>query len=371
MRRFMTHFRPIRLFTAVALAGALAFTSSVTMAAEQPNLGTAANYAVMATSEITNTGATTIQGGLALHPGTSVSGAPVVVGDSDVANAAADLAHDDLTVAYGDAFGALTTRNLTGEDLGTVGVLTPGVYTFDSSAQLTGNLTLDGGGATNPVFIFQMGTSLTTATSATVSLQNGAGACAVFWQVGSSATIGAATSFQGTIMAAASITMNAGATIGVGGLNYGGRALAMNGAVTMINNTIIAPSDECVFAAAPTPTPVPTSAPTTAPSSPPSAAPSSPASAAPSAPAASDAPAASNVSPAPGSTASDKPSAVTTVPVFNVPGISLFPGLPELPDTRMAGSPTAATATVALLALTGLAAVAALSAALVSSRRRW
>ena len=169
----------------------------------------------MATSEITNTGATSIQGGLALHPGTSVSGDPVVVGNYDVANAAADLAHDHLVVAYGDAFDALTTTNLTGSDLGTVGVLTPGVYTFDSSAQLTGNLTLDGAGQTNPVFIFQMGTSLT-ATSASVSLQNGAGACAVFWQVGRPATIGAATSFPGTITAA--LLALAGLTV-LGGLS--------------------------------------------------------------------------------------------------------------------------------------------------------
>ena len=314
-------------------------------------MGTAANYAVMATSEITNTGATTIQGGLALHPGTSVSGEPVVTGNYDVNNAAADLAHDHLIVAYGDAFDALTTTNLTGSDLGTVGVLTPGVYTFDSSAQLTGNLTLDGGGATNPVFIFQMGSSLTTATSASVSLQNGAGACAIFWQVGSSATIGAATSFQGTLMAAESISMNAGATIGVGGLNYGGRALAMNGAVTMINNTIIAPSDECVFSAAPTPTPTPTPVPTATPSPvatvAPTTAPSSPTS---SAPAASDIP--------------------TTVPVFTVPGISLFPGLPDLPNTHMAGSPAAATTMVPWLALTALAALGGLSIKVLSSRRR-
>ncbi|HEX2142221.1 MAG TPA: ice-binding family protein, partial [Candidatus Limnocylindria bacterium] len=197
------------------------------MAAEQPTMGTAANYAVMATSTITNTGATTIIGGLALDPGTAVTGAPVVVGSYDVDNAAAELAHDHLIVAYDEAFNATTTTVLTGSDLGTVGVLTPGVYTFDSSAQLTGNLTLDGGGATNPVFIFQMGSTLTTAPAASVTLQNGAGACAIFWQVGSSATIDAGTSFQGTIMAAESITMNAGATIGAGGLNYGGRALAM------------------------------------------------------------------------------------------------------------------------------------------------
>ena len=379
MRRLMTLTRPIRLLTAVALAGALAFTSSVTMAAEQPNLGTAANYAVMAATTITNTGPTIVTGNMALSPGTAITGFPpgTVNGETDVADADAGLAQTDLAVAYNDAAAETTTVNLTGTDLGGL-TLTPGTYTLDSSAQLTGTLTLDGQGSTNATFIFQIGSTLTTASNSSVSLINGAGACAVFWQVGSSATLGSTTDFQGTIMAMASITMNTGATIGVGGLNRGGRALARTGAVTLDSNIITAPASTCAFAAAPTPTPVPTAtpspvatvAPTAAPSSPPSAAPSSPASAAPSAPsapAASDSPAASNVSPAPGSTASDTPSAVTTVPVFNVPGISLFPGLP---DTRTSGSPAAATTTVALLALAGLAAVAALSAALVSSRRR-
>lgn len=331
MRRLMTSTRPIRLLAALGLAGALAVGSTIALAAEPPNLGTAANYAVMATSEITNTGATSIQGGLGLHPGTSVSGAPVVVGSYDVDNAAADLAHDHLIVAYNAAFAALTTTNLTGSDLGTVGVLTPGVYTFDSSAQLTGNLTLDGGGATNPLFIFQMGSSLTTATSASVSLQNGAGACAVFWQVGSSATIGESTSFQGTIMADTSITMNAGATIGVGGLNHGGRALAMDGAVTMINNTIIAPTSSCESAAAPI------SAPTTAPTDVPS------------------------------------DTAATSVPaiqVFSVPGPSLSPGLPLLPDTGLADAAGMPLTAVALLALAGVATLGLVSAASASGRRR-
>jgi len=385
MRRLMTLTRPIRLLTAVALAGALAFASSVTMADDHtPHLGTAENYAILATSEITNTGATTINGGLALT-GTSVSGAPTVTGLYDVDNAAADLAWNDLGSAYGEAAAAVTTTNLTGQDLGTVGVLTPGVYTFDSSAQLTGNLTLDGGGQTNPLFIFQTGSTLITAPGASVTLQNGAGACAIFWQVGSSATFDAATSFQGTVMAAVSITMNAGATIGDGGLNYGGRAMALNGAVTMINNTITAPSDNCAYAAAatptPTPTPVPTAVPTATPSPiatvAPTAAPSSPASVAPSAPDASESPATGGASPAPASSASDTPRAVTT-PRFNIPGISLFPGLPgtpgttgttDVPNTSMAPPPAISTPTVTLLALTGLMAVG-MSMKVALSRRR-
>ena len=159
--------------------------------------------------------------------------------------------------------------------------LTPGTYTFDSSAQLTGTLTLDGQGSTNAVFIFQIGSTLTTASNSTVELINGAGACAVYWNVASSATLGTTTDFQGTIMAVTSITMNTGATIGVGGLGYGGRALAMNGALTLDTNVIISPPAGCAFAPAATPTPVPTpvatpvatpggtAAPTAAPTSPP------------------------------------------------------------------------------------------------------
>ena len=381
MRRLMTLTRPIRLLTAFALAGALALTSTVTMAAEQPTMGTAANYAVMGATAITNTGPTVVNGNMAISPGgsTSVTGFPpgVVNGELDAADADAVLAQTDLVGAYNDAAAETTTVNLTGTDLGGL-TLTPGTYTFDSSAQLTGTLTLDGGNDTNAVFIFQIGSTLTTASNSTVALINGAGACAVYWQVASSATLGTTTNFQGTIMAMTSITMNTGATIGVGGLGYGGRALAMNGAVTLDSNIITPPTDDCAFAAAPTPTPVPvptatpspvaTAAPTTAPSSPPSAAPSSPASVASSTPAASEAPAATIISPAPGSTAGDTPTAVTTVPLFNVPGISLFPGLPDLPDTRMAGSPETIAPMAALLALAGLVALGGLSMKLVTSR---
>lgn len=338
MPRLAILFRPLRLFTAIALAGALSFSASLAFAADQPRMGTAGNYAVMGATAISNTGPTVVNGNLAISPGgsSSVTGFPpgVVTGEMDMANADAVLAHTDLVGAYNDAAGETTTVNLTGTDLGGL-TLTPGTYTFDSSAQLTGTLTLDGQGSTNATFIFQIGSTLTTASNSTVELINGAGACAVFWQVGSSATLGTTTDFQGTIMAMTSITMNTGATIGVGGLGHGGRALAMNGALTLDTNVITPPPAGCSFAAAATLTPIATPAPT-APSS----------------------------TPGLTATASGPPLAGTPPP--GVPGISAFP---DLPDTSLSSSAAPITG-IALLAMAGAAAVAAMSIAFASSRRR-
>ena len=266
------------LAMAVGMAALLAFGATAVLAADQPRLGTAANYAVMAGETITNTGPTIVNGNLALSPGTSVTGFPpgTVNGESDVTNADAVLAQTDLVTAYNDAAAAVSTRDLTGVDLGGL-TLTPGVYTFSSSAQLTGTLTLDGQGSTNATFIFQIGSTLTTASASRVQLINGAGGCAVFWQVGSSATLGTTTAFQGTIMALQSITMNTGATIGVGGIGNGGRALARNAALTLDTNIITPPPPGCDFAAAPSPSDSPSTAPgaspTTAPAGPTASAP--------------------------------------------------------------------------------------------------
>jgi hypothetical protein len=156
-----------------------------------------------------------------------------VTGTQDVSDAASVLAQNDLVTGYTDAAHAPSTSNLSGKDLGGQN-LTPGVYTFSSSAQLTGPLTL----SENGVFIFQIGSALTTASNSTVLLQNGAQACAVFWQVGSSATLGSYTRFQGNLMALSSITM-------VTGANLTGRALARNGALTLDTNNITPPSGTC------------------------------------------------------------------------------------------------------------------------------
>jgi hypothetical protein len=268
MRHTTHHRSPLtRVAAILAVAATLTFGVAVAVAAEPPRLGTAANYAVMGATAITNTGPTVINGNMAISPSnaSSVTGFPVpgtVTGEVDAANADAVLAHTDLVTAYNDAAAEPVTVDLTGTDLGGL-TLTPGVYQFDSSAQLTGLLTLDGQGSTNATFIFQIGSTLTTASAARVRLINGAGACAVFWQVGSSATLGTTTSFQGTIMALTSITMNTGATIGVGGIGDGGRALAMNGAVTLDSNVITPPPAGCAFTAAPSVPASPSVAPST------------------------------------------------------------------------------------------------------------
>ena len=147
---------------------------------------------------------------------------------------------------------------MSGVDLGGK-TLGPGVYHFASSAALHGTVTLDGEGASNPTFIFQIGSTLTTGAGARVALKDGADGCAVFWAVGSSATIGTGTSLQGNLMADVSITMTTGATIGVGGGRNGGRAFAQSGAVTLDTNTIVPPAGACN---PPPPPPKPSAKPT-------------------------------------------------------------------------------------------------------------
>ena len=252
----------------VVLAAALALPP-IGLAAAPPDLGTAADYAIVANTTITNTGVSVIDGNLALV-GPSVTGlAGVVTGRSDIGNAAAARAEADVLSAHHDATGAGPVTDMSGVDLGGM-TLSPGIYHFGSSAALHGTLTLDGGGASNATFIFQIGSTLTTGTGARVRLINGADGCAVFWAVGSSATIGTATSLQGNLMALVSITMTTGATIGVGGGRNGGRAFAQNGAITLDTNVIIAPTGPCD---APAPTPKPTAVSTAVPTARPTAAP--------------------------------------------------------------------------------------------------
>lgn len=190
------------------------------------------NFAVLGASTDTNTGPTLVTGDLGVSPGTAIVGFPpgVVFGVQHSADAAAAAAQVQLTAAYTDAQGRLGATNLTGMDLGGM-TLTPGIYKFATSAQLTGILTLDAQGNANAQWIFQIGSTLTTATASSVVMINGGVPGNVYWAVGSSATLGTATAFQGNIMAQASITMVTGATLL-------GRVLARVGAVTMDTNAI-------------------------------------------------------------------------------------------------------------------------------------
>jgi Ice-binding-like len=209
---------------------ALIFTSSALAAAASVGLGTAAPFSVLGGSTVTNTGPTTMFGDLGLSPGSSVTGAPHVLGQSHVDDAVAIAAKNDLTTAYNDA-ASRPSSGSAGTDLAGQ-VFLPGVRTASSSLLLSsGSVTLDAQGNPAAVFIFQIGSTLITGSNTSVSLVNGAQACNVFWQVGSSATLGTGTSFVGTVMALESITANTAATIH-------GRLLARTGAVTLDTNTI-------------------------------------------------------------------------------------------------------------------------------------
>ncbi|MDX6350417.1 MAG: hypothetical protein QOF84_5207 [Streptomyces sp.] len=233
--RRRTRLKGIRVLLAglVLLATALPGPSHAHAAEAPVALGTAAGYAVLGGSTVTNTGLSVINGDLGLSPGTSVTGFPpgLVNGVKHVADASAAQAQSDLTAAYNDAAGRTTNTNLTSP--GNIGgtTLTPGVYKAASSLNITGTVTLDAQGDPNAVFIFQIGSTLITAPGSHVTLVNGAQPCNVFWQVGSSATIDTTTAFKGDILALTSITVNTGAVIQ-------GRALARNGAVTLDTNSI-------------------------------------------------------------------------------------------------------------------------------------
>jgi uncharacterized repeat protein (TIGR01451 family) len=195
-------------------------------------MGTTQNFAVLAYSTVTNTGPTIVTGDLGVDPGTAITGFPpgtVVGGTTHSADAVALQAQSDNTTAYNDLAAEACNTNIS-TDLGGL-TLVPGVYCFTSAAQLTGTLTLNAGGNANAVWIFKIGSTLITASNSSVVLENGAQQCNVFWQVGSSATLGTGTNFVGNIFALASVTLDTGAMVS-------GRALAQTGAVTMDSNTV-------------------------------------------------------------------------------------------------------------------------------------
>ncbi|MFJ2674065.1 ice-binding family protein [Streptomyces sp. NPDC087525] len=223
------------VLTVVLAATVIAATSTRANALATPvPLGTATSFAVLAGQSVTNTGPSVITGDLGVSPGTAISGFPpgLVNGVQHSADAVALQAKSDLVAAYNNAAGQATDAALPADAGGLT--LVPGVYTASSTLGLTGTLTLDAQGDPNAVWVFQVGSGLTTASASRVLLINGASPCNVYWQIGSSATLGTGTTFVGTIMALTSISVTTNASID-------GRALARNGSVTLDTNRITRP----------------------------------------------------------------------------------------------------------------------------------
>ena len=230
-----TRSRSGRVLVSLAVAAVLLLTrTDVALAATAVPLGTASSFAVLGgTPGVTNTGATVVVGDLGVSPAASVTGFPpgIVVGTIHAANAVAASAQFDSAAAYGLlAAQACTVTFAVPTDLAGM-TLAPGVYCFASSATNTGLLNLDAGGNTSAVWLFRTATTLITTSGASVVPINGGQACNVYWQVGSSATLGTTTSFAGNILALTSITVATGSTLS-------GRALAQTGAVTLDASSI-------------------------------------------------------------------------------------------------------------------------------------
>lgn len=264
----------ISALSCAALLGMLSISvAPAALAASEPSvgLGSASTFSVLGGQTVTNTGATVLANDLGVSPGTSITGFPpgVTLGTVHAADANASLAQNDLTTAYNDAAGRAPTQLVSGDLVGQT--LVGGVYKSASTLDLNGTVTLDAQGDPSSVWIFQVGSALTTGSASNVTLVNGASACNVYWQVGSSATLGTNSTFKGSILALTSISVTTDAAIE-------GRALARNGAVTLDNNVI---SDPVCPAAIPTPTPSASPSPSVTPTPSASATPSASSSATP------------------------------------------------------------------------------------------
>jgi hypothetical protein len=221
--------------TGALLVLALALPGGAVAAEAPVGIGTAASYSVLGGQTVTNTGPTTLSGDLGVSPGTAITGFPpgTAAGATHAGDAQAAQAQSDVVTAYNDAAGRAPTASVAGDLVGRT--LTAGVYRSTGPLAVSGTVTLDGKGNPNSVFVFQVASTLITASASTVRVINGAQACHIYWQVGSSATLGTTSSFQGTILALTSISVTNRAVVK-------GRALARNGSVTLDTNTFTSPA---------------------------------------------------------------------------------------------------------------------------------
>jgi type VI secretion system secreted protein VgrG len=205
-----------------------------------PFLGGAQQFAVLGAETVTNTNATTLHGDLGVAPGSSITGTDSVTFASGGAihqtDAIAARAQADARSSYERLAALAGGIDLSGQDLGSVGVLGSGVYRFSSSAALTGGMTIDFANDPNGVIVFQIGSTLITAANSFVNVLNGTSTNGIYFQVGSSATLGADAVFAGNILAQQSVSFGSASSIACG------RALALGAAVTMIGNTV---SNDC------------------------------------------------------------------------------------------------------------------------------
>ncbi|MBI4934587.1 MAG: DUF3494 domain-containing protein [Actinobacteria bacterium] len=239
--------RPRRLVAAALVGTVLTFIGTVVGSTSvhagivpTVQLATAGNYSVLAATTVSNTNPSVLDQSVGLAPGTSIVGFPpgIVNAPGTIAATGPETltAQDDLTIAYVDAAGRSVEFTQTNPDL--VGqTLIPGVYAATAKAplSLSGQLVLDGQNNSDAVFIFQTDSTLITSSASSIVLINGASECNIFWQVGSSATLGTGSTFVGNILALTSITVGSAVTVH-------GRALARNGAVTLDNDTFTQPS---------------------------------------------------------------------------------------------------------------------------------
>ncbi len=232
------HPHPIHPNIAASARYFLLMSCGILSAAAQSSvsLGAAESFAVLGGSAVTDAGGSLFYGDVGVSPGTSITGivgSSVIGGSIHINDTLAMQAHASAEAAYNTLVGLSSDFTLVDPELGGL-ILTPGVYTFASSAQLTGILTLDGNGEINPEWIFQIGTTLTTASASSILAINGANESNVFFQVGSSATLGTDTEFLGNIIADQNISTTAGTTVL-------GRLLAVNAAVTLDGTVVTVP----------------------------------------------------------------------------------------------------------------------------------